>query len=167
MSESPPEPTPDETEQDDVDDAGDQPAIEGDEMADMSAVAGDVENEVAPGQDESADEDLDDLDDVEMDPDRTSIGDVYCNILGMSGAIAKDELGSGLEDNRKDVLDEYAEIARDLDIDDAVDDLLEEHGGPDSLSPGQTVVIMSVVWFGMVCFEDPEILEGLANGGPA
>jgi len=85
----------------------------------------------------------------------------------MGAAVAKDQYGSGVDGDRKDVLDDYAEIAKDLEIGQAVDDLIDEHGGPDSLTPGQTVIVMTTIWAGMVVMEDPEILEGLAQeGGP-
>jgi len=154
----------------DVDDQEEpeQPSIDEDEMADLDSIAEEVEREA--GAADGDQEDVDDPDresskDLELDADdaRTSIGDVYCNVLGMSAAVAKDELGSGLEGDRKDALDEYADIARDLEIDEAVDDLIEEYGGPDQLSPGQTVIVMTVVFTGVVAMDDPEILEGLAD----
>jgi len=155
--------------EDDVDDQ-DQPAIDEDEMADMSSIAEQVEQSAGAASEEDQEDSDGDRDvgaDLDLEPsaDRTSIGDIYCNVLGMSAAVARDRYGSGLEGDRKDVLDEYAEIARDLEIDQAVDDLIDEHGGPDSLTPGQTVIVMTVVWGGMVVMDDPEIIEGLAEGG--
>jgi len=157
----------------DQDDEREQPSIDEDEMADLDSIAEEVEADAGAGD---GDEDESDQDDVEDDlnlgdPDEagTSIGDVYCNVLGMSAVTAKDRFGSGLEDgrDRKDALDDYAEIAKDLEIDDAVDDLIEQYGGPDELTPGQTVLVMSIVFAGMVAMEDPEIIEGIAEGGPA
>ena len=158
----------------DQDDAGkqEQPTIDEDEMADMDSIAEQVEADVGAGSDdldENADE-QDDADDAGQDltapgASRTSIGDVYCNVLGMGAAVTKDRYGSGIEGDRKDVLDDYSEIAKDLEIDKAVDDLIEQHGGPDSLSPGQTVLVMTIVFWGMVAMEDPSIIEGLADEG--
>jgi len=159
----------------DVDDQEEpeQPSIDEDEMADLDSIAEEVEVDAGAGDQDGA-EDVDDQEnadlDLDEDADRTSIGDVYCNVLGMTAVTAKDRYGSGLDDGqgRKDALDDYAEIARDLEIDEAVDDLIEQYGGPDSLTPGQTVIVMTIVWGGMVAMEDPEILEGLADeGGPA
>ncbi len=145
----------------------DQPPIDSDEMADISAVAEQVEAEAGA----AADEDDNDQPATDREPeltpdadtDRTSIGDVYCNVLGMGAAVARDQYGSGLDRDRKDVLDEYADIARDLDIDDAVDDWIDQHGGPDQLSPGQTIIVMTVVWGGMVVMDDPAIIENIGG----
>jgi hypothetical protein len=152
-------------------DEPEQPSIDDEEMADISAVAEEVEADAGAADEDGDADDQDDHDDadLELDPDeaKTSIGDVYCNVLGMASTVAKDRYGSGLEDgrDRKDALDDYAEIARDLEIDDAVDDLIEEYGGPDELTPGQTVLVMSVVFAGVVAMEDPAIIEGIAEGG--
>ena len=151
-----------------AEDSEEQPDIEDDEMADISAVAEQVEAEAGAAGDEEGDDsppDTADESDLALDAeeDRTSIGDVYCNVLGMGAAVARDQYGSGLEQDRKDVLDEYADIARDLDIDDAVDDWIAEHGGPDALSPGQTIIVMTVVWGGMVVMDDPAIIENIGG----
>jgi hypothetical protein len=156
------------TDEPDTDDSEEQPDIEDDEMADISAVAEQVEAEAGAAGDDEDDEEPDNTDEepdlaLNAEEDRTSIGDVYCNVLGMGAAVARDQYGSGLERDRKDVLDEYAETARNLDIDDAVDDWIAEHGGPDSLSPGQTIIVMTVVWGGMVVMDDPAIIENIGG----
>lgn len=149
---------------DDGDDEEEQPDIADDEVADLSAVAEQVEAEAGSAAgDEAADQADAEEPTLDPDADRVSIGDVYCNVLGMGAAVARDRYGSGLEQDRKDALDEYAEIARDLEIDQAVDDWLEAHGGPDQLTPGQTIIVMTVVWGGMVVMEDPAIIEGVAD----
>jgi len=165
-----------ETETPDTDESTDQeepeqPSIDEGEMADLDSIAEEVEADAGAG-DQDGEGDVDDQEDADLDldedADRTSIGDVYCNVLGMTAVTAKDRYGSGLDKDRKDALEELAEIARDLEIDAAVDDLIEQYGGPDQLTPGQTVIVMTIVWGGMVAMEDPEILEGLADeGGPA
>lgn len=141
-------------------DSDEQPEIEDDELAEWEAV-GDSVDEDPDEDDDEQDDDEDTADSTgmdEFDPSRTSIGDVYCNALGMGAAVARDRYGD-LDDERTAAMDEYADMARQLDIDDYVDDWMEEQGGIDELSPGQGAMVMSVVFAVMVAVEDPALAE--------
>jgi len=157
-----------------------QPEIEDEEMADFGAVADEIEE--AAGASATDDEDADGDDstdsaaaegddgepDLSMDDngeDRITPGDIYCNALGMSAAVARASYGSADPDDRSDLVEEYGEMARDLQIDEYVDQWLEEHGGMDELSPGQAILLSTVMFGGMVAMDDPEILDNVAAQG--
>jgi len=159
-------------ENEDVDDEPEQPPIEDEEMADFSEVAEMVEAGAGEGADgEDGDEDVQEdgadpsdqadgpasLEDV--DERDLSVGTIYCNGLGMSAAIARTRYGTADEDNRDELLEEYSGLAEDLQIDEYVDQWMEEHGGMDQLSPGQAILLSTMLWGSMVVMEDPEILE--------
>ena len=95
--------------------------------------------------------------------DRVTPGDIYCNALGMGAAVARASYGSADEDERSDLVEEYGDVARDLDIDVYVDQWLEEQGGIDELSPGQAILLSTVMFGGMVAMDDPSMVEGLAG----
>lgn len=156
------------SEEQESDSANDQPAINPDEMADLSSVADEVEESMADESDESSESDTDEGgEDAPEEPEeagadaRTSIGDVYCNMLGMAAWAARDRYGDLDGMDRSEAMEQYADIAADLEIDAAVDDWIEQQGGPDALTPAQTVIIMSVVWGGIVVMDDPAILDTL------
>lgn len=94
--------------------------------------------------------------------DRTTLGDVYCNALGMGAVVAKDRHGEGVAD-RGDAMDEYADMARQLDLDEYVDDWVEMHGGPSNLTPGQSVGVFSVVFCVMVLVEDADLAANVMD----
>jgi len=163
-------------EEEQVDDADEQPELNDDEMADISSVAAEIEDETSPDSDDDQEEsdDADQPDDGGLDApgsindgDRTTPGDIYCNGLGMLAAVGRTQYGTADESERKELMDEYGDIARDLDIDQYVDELLAERGGIDELSPGQALMATTMMWGGMVAMDDPEMLEGLGGGQDA
>jgi len=153
--------------------SSDQPDLSDDDMVD---IPDDVAEQVAQADAEEA-EDADDTEETTDDTDeesdsvpstsagedRTSLGDVYCNALGMATVAAKDRHGAGVED-RQAAMGEYADMARQLDLDEYVDDYVAMHGGPDELSPGQAIVVFSVVFGASVMVEDPELSGAVLEG---
>ena len=155
-------------------DADEQPKIADEEMADFSAVADEIEAEAGAESDDESEEQADDSaedssDDQEvpaMDAtasDRVTPGDIYCNALGMGAAVVRASYGSAESDDRSDLVEEYGDMARDLQIDAYVDEWLEEQGGIDELSPGQAILISTVMFGGMVAMDDPDLVEGVAG----
>lgn len=170
------EPADDVDEDEPVGDADEQPELDDDEMADISSVAAEIEEETSAGdgddreesddgdgQEDSSDGELDSPTSL-TDGDRTTPGDIYCNGLGMLAAVGRTQYGSADESQRKDLMTEYGDIARDLEIDQYVDQLLEEQGGIDELSPAQALLATTMMWGGMVAMDDPEMLEGIRGG---
>jgi len=163
----------DEDVQEDVDDEVEdgQPEIDDEEMADFRSVADEVEAAAGAGSDDDQenDDDESDQDDTSEETStsssegRVSAGDVYCNALGMGAAVARASYGSADEDDRSDLVDEYGDMARDLQIDEYVDQWLDEQGGIDELTPGQAILLSTVMFGGMVAMDDPEMIDGLAG----
>jgi len=152
----------------DEEETDEQPAIEDEEMADFSAVADEIEQEA--GEDQETAEDVDDADNdddsaemgLETDGPDISIGDVYCNGLGMLAAIGRTQYGTA-ERDRSALVDEYGDMARDLQIDEYVDQWVTEHGGMDEMTPGQAIILSTLLFGGMVAMDDPEMLENVAG----
>ncbi len=61
----------------------------------------------------------------------------------------------------------HARAVKGIAASEGVDDWIDEHGGPDSLSPGQTIIVMTVVWGGMVVMDDPAIIENIGEEADA
>ncbi len=61
-------------------------------------------------------EEPDDADEPTTTGDRKTVGHVYCRALGAGAAISQDRMGSGVDD-RSAVIDEYADLAKELDLD--------------------------------------------------
>lgn len=157
-------------------DEGDQPDIENDEMADFSSFAEEIEETAGAGaeddQEDDASDDVGDQDDSRDSASATTsssgpsvtAGDVYCNAMGMGAAVARASYGSADSSNRSDLVDQYADMARDLQIDEYVDEWLAEQGGIDELSPGQAIVVSTTMFAGLVAMDDPEMIENVAQG---
>lgn len=153
----------------------DGPALEDDDLVEIDP---DVAAEVAAetSDEEVTDDDVDDAGDQEASSDdsltgettspgssRTSIGHVYCQALGMGATLARERQGSGLDPaDREQHVDDYADMARQLDIDDYVDEWVAEHG-VDELTPGQAIVISTCMFGSMVLIDDPALAENLAG----
>lgn len=154
-------------------DTSEKPSVEQGEMADLGSVAAELEEASQKQQDEgesSEDGDDDqadeqgDLPDRGVDPSEAdiSIGTVYTNALGMSAAVARGRYGSlDDEDDRDDVADEYASMARQIQLDEWMDQWIAEQGGLDGLSPGEAVLLGTLMWGGMVLLDDPEMAENM------
>lgn len=94
----------------------------------------------------------------------TSVGDMYCNALGMGATLARQQKGSGVED-RESQMEEYGALARQLDLDQFVDEWVEAHGGADELTPGQGIAIATGMFAMTVLTEDPAIIENMQEEG--
>jgi len=157
-----------ETKTDDApDDApDDQPPIEDGEMADWGEVAEEIEeaeeNADEDGGDDEQDDDEPDEQGAEV-PNGVSLGDVYCNALGMGAAVGRSRYGSADADERDDLMDEYGDLARQLQIDEYVDEWMAENGGMDSLSPGQAILLSTFIFAGAVGMDDPEMVDGIVE----
>jgi len=158
-------------------DEGDQPEMTEEEMADFSAVADKIESEPEPGADTSENqgdetsktegERRDDVPATEgedtSEPD-LSIGDIYCNGLGMVAAVSRSRYGSADPDDREELVEEYSDMARQIELDQYLDQWFEQNRGLDSLSPGQAVVLGTMMWGAMVAVDDPEMIENVGQG---
>jgi len=177
MSESAEDRDPEEAaqgEQPGTDQEDDVPEIEADEMADFSTIAEEIEEGPADqgeGRDgEGADEGGDTREtskeqegDQAPDPSEmnVSLGTVYCNGLGMMGALASCKYGSGDQEERDQVAEDYAQMAEQIELDTYLDQWAAEFGGLDEADPGQAVLLGTLIWGAMIAVQDPEMAGNL------
>lgn len=163
--------TPDDAPEPDEADAEDQPDIEDDEMAEWGAVGEEVADD-PDDADEDTDEDTDEQASDEetdelggMDPSSmdTSLGDIYCNGLGLGAAAMRDRYGE-LDEDMTDAMDEYAALARQLDIDQYLNEYVQQQGGMSELSPGQALVLMTLLFPMVVAVDDPTLASNAMGG---
>jgi hypothetical protein len=129
-----------EVDREDVDE-DEQPDIEAEEMADLSAVADEIEDAAGAGGDDQdddvVDEDQDDVD--ELEPGRSrGWGDVYVATITTSLNAIIDERGK----DGAEPVDE--QMARDLHLDEAFDEWMAQRGRSD-LEPGQEVLLGTLI----------------------
>jgi hypothetical protein len=140
-----------EGEQADPDDG--RPAINEEEMADLDAVREEVADETTPPDSNDEQESDDDAesdqtadtggDDTEaLDPDGDTVGDLYVNALVSTSNMLIEE--HGRED--ADPIDEQP--LRQFGVDDAVDKLMADNGGPDL--PPEHQVLIGTAFFAVV-----------------
>ncbi|OAQ52126.1 hypothetical protein HTG_14175 [Natrinema mahii] len=128
------------------------------EIAEQVAEA-DAEDDDEVDVDDPAEE-PEDTDDSPSTGDRKTVGHVYCRALGAGAAISQDRMGSGVDD-RSAVIDEYADLAKELDLDEYMDQWYRENlSGSSELGPGQGLVAMTSLFAVMVLVEDTEMLDG-------
>ena len=129
---------------------GEQPSIEDDEQADLSALAEQVQAETAPATDESdssdssddtggESDDGDETDGEDVETPGESYGDMYVKTLCSVSNAVIDEYG---EEGEEDV---DPEMARQLGLDDAIDELMAQRGQPD-MPPEHQVLIGTLVF---------------------
>ncbi|SES70513.1 hypothetical protein [Natrinema hispanicum] len=153
-------------------DTGDEPkpedALEEEAYAEIDPAI--AEQVAAADTEDTDDDDGVDVDDPADEPDETTeststgdrktVGHVYCRALGAGAAISQDRMGSGVDD-RSAVIDEYADLAKELDLDEYMDQWYRENlSGSSELGPGQGLVAMTSLFAVMVLVEDAEMLDG-------
>lgn len=160
---------PDEQGGDELPDVGEE------DMADFSEVADIIEDEGSDSEssetegeegDEQADESSDESDETGSEPEvspELSIGDLYCNALGLAGAVSRHKFGSATEDERDEMVDEYGDMARQIELDRYVDQWIEQNRHLDSLGPGQAVLLGTIMWGGMILVDDPDLASGISE----
>lgn len=156
---------------DDTDD-GEQP---GPDLSDddVATIPEEVVEQAEEAGGDDADSDADDGSDTEGSDDvpttspdaRKSVGDVYVRAMGVTGAVARERAGEGLDGDREEIVDEYADLARELELDEYMDDWYAEHvGGDGEMSPGQGLVAMTGLFLAMVALDDPSMVSGALEG---
>jgi hypothetical protein len=163
---------PEDTVEPDSEGADEGPDLGEDDYADVpEEMAAEVAAETTDEPDDAdaeanADDQDDDGDDASTDTltSGTSVGDVYCNALGMGATLARERKGAGIED-REETVDEYADMARQLELDDFVDEWVEAHGGAGELSPGQGILVGTSMFAMAVLVDDPTLADELATNG--
>ncbi|WP_121822860.1 hypothetical protein [Halostella salina] len=128
---------------------------------DMVEVPDDVAEQVADADtDEEADDEESRDDDASPAPSPAadadvSLGDVYCNALGMGATVAKQEYGEGVGDFET-TMDQYAMMARQCDLDAYVDQWAAEHGGAE-MTPAQGILVGTAMFAMSVAASDSQL----------
>ena len=157
MSMSEPEETTDPPETDGSEDVD---GIDPDDFADLGEVAEEIEGSTT--DDSGGDEEIEEeTTSVDHDREEISPGRVYTNLLGVGAAEMRENFGSDPGENAKD---DYAELARDLEIDRYADKLVKESGGIESLEPEQALLLTTLLFGGLVIADDPAMIDGIRNG---
>jgi hypothetical protein len=146
-----------------------QPDLDEDDYA---TVDPDLAQQAAEAATDSDDEDQDGDEQDEVDnsvpstpaESRKSVGDVYVRAMGAAAYAARDRAGEGVENDRSAVIDEYADLATDLELNEYMNQWYQENIGHEDMSPGQGLVAMSGMFFAMVMLEDPSIVDGALDG---
>jgi hypothetical protein len=141
-------------------DDADGPDLDEDDMAD---IPDDVVEQVAEADqddsddagDDEATEDTPHTSDVPSDPENVSLGDVYCNALGMGATMAKDKHGEEVQDFES-TMDQYAMMARQCDLDKYVDQWAAQHGGAE-MTPAQGILVGTAMFAMSVAASDSEL----------
>ncbi len=135
-----------------------------DDQQDQQESAGDSSTD---GSDDQQDQQGDDpLGMMDSDPDAgdTTIGDIYCNGVGLAAASAVGSFGSDDDPrDREDLMQEYGGLARQLELDKFVNDAMAAHGGPENLPPAHAAVMMTVVLGASIAVSEPAATSNLVN----
>jgi hypothetical protein len=148
------------------------PDLEDDDLVDVdedmaAAVAGESADQDETNQEGDDADEQDDAGDESPSPTETlttgtSVGDLYCNALGMGATLARETKGEGVDD-RDESMEEYGDLARQLELDQFVDEWVEQHGAADELTPAQGIAVGTGMFAMMVLVDDPTIAENLGQ----
>lgn len=132
-----------------------------------------IASAVAEGDEEEDDQEAD-TDDTEGSapgvPDaedvvdgNISVGHVYCRSLGLGAAAMVNRYDEEADGDMDALVDEYADLAKQTDLDRYMDQWFAEQTGGSSMSPGQGVVVMTLAFVAMVAIQNPAVADGLAT----
>jgi len=143
---------------------GNRPQISADDMARPDAIAQQIDANLgldSEGESESSGA-FDMGDGLDMGADFAgsdmTLGEMYCRILVLFANRIAENYGEG------DPLFQTADgdldltLVRQLRLDDYVNQYLAQHGGPESLSPGTGIVVMTTIFAGFVILSDKELM---------
>jgi hypothetical protein len=169
-----------EQEAEDADEVEQEPEADIDESdhAEGADIFGDVDpDDLDADLDEDTDDEAEEADDSST-PDATadeqssaspadmadvSLGHVYCRGLGVASALAVDRCSADDDRDREAIIEEYSALAKQMEIDQYVDQHIEQSGGVDALSPGQAAVLMTGAMVVMVAVSEPAVTDSAMN----
>lgn len=94
-----------------------------------------------------------------------SLGHVYCRGLGVATALAVDRCGDDDDPrSREEIIEEYSGLAKQMEIDQYIDQHMAESGGMESLSPGQTAVLLTGAMAVLVAVSEPAVTDAALDG---
>lgn len=152
----------------DPDDSEEPPEIEDDERADvdLDAISDDIEgveddDEAGDSDDSPADAEEPTTDTPDV-PSGMTVGDIYCNGLGVGTSVLLASYGE--VDDRKQVGEDYADLAREIQLDTFVNEWLAEKGRPENLPPQEAAIVGTVMFAAAVMVSNPDVAENILNG---
>jgi len=140
-------PSPDDLDAEDLEEIGDAVADETSDESDQEDGPEDALEEPTP--EDFAEGDI-------------SVGHVYCQTLGVSAAVLVDRYDDP-DDDRDKLVDEYADLARQTDLDVYMDQWFEENWGTSEMSAGQGLAVGTCLFFAMVAMNNPAVVDGIAG----
>lgn len=157
--------------EDDLADApseGDVASAELDESAIAEQVAEETNQDQADDQEEQGDETASDPEEIQEVAESVaegdlSIGHVYCRSLGLGAAVLVTRYDEDLEEPREDLVDEYAALAKQTDLDHYMDQWFEQSMGRSEMTPAQGVAVGTVMFAVGIAVHNPAVAEGLAQ----
>lgn len=160
------------------DDQAEEPEFEADDYASVDDLDPEMASEIADSVAEESTED----DDVDQEADQSgqqapddiedvaegvaegdiSIGHVYCRSLGLGAAAMVNRYDEGGQEMEA-LVDEYAALAKQTDLDQYMDQWFEQSMGGSSMTPGQGVAVGTLLFVAMVAIQNPAVADGLAT----
>jgi hypothetical protein len=93
-----------------------------------------------------------------------SVGHVYCRSLGLGAAVMVSRYDEEADSDEMDALvEEYADLAKQTDLDRYMDQWFEQQMGRSEMSAGQGVAVGTLLFVAMVAMQNPAVAEGLAG----
>ncbi|MGB9987309.1 hypothetical protein [Salarchaeum japonicum] len=145
----------------DAENADEQPALDDDEMADLAGIGEEIEDDLDDAEPDDGDETSDEIESAgessESTPsgDRRKWGDMYCNIA----VTATESLIEGLDGDAEVSGDDL----RDLDVDDAFNEMMAERGRPEDVPPQQWVFMGTAMFVVGNVVAQTDVLERLLD----
>lgn len=160
-------------------DDGEHADVDADDLAtpDLDALD-EAEREKISAAVAEADADSDGQDDAGEEPDSAgvdvpdaedivegeiSIGHVYCRSLGLGAAALVNRYDEDEGEDMDALVNEYADLAKQTDLDVYMDQWFEQSMGRSSMSPGQGVAVGTMLFVAMVAISNPAVADGLAT----
>jgi len=149
----------DESNQADVPDVSE---LDDEDLEEISEEVAEQDQADDDGEDETADQELQQPTTEDITEDDISVGHVYCRSLGVGAAVLVTRYDEE-EDDPDELVDEYAQLAKQTDLDDYMDQWFEESWGTSEMSPGQGLAVGTCLFAAMVAVQNPAVMEGLAG----
>ena len=97
-----------------------------------------------------------------VDESGTDLGHVYCKTLGLGAATLVDRYDDNAK-NRDQLIDEYAHLAKQLDIDQYMNEWWEQFGDGGDLPPGKALVMFTGLFAVSVAATNEDVFNGVLD----
>ena len=93
-----------------------------------------------------------------------SLGHVYCRGLGVATSVAVQRCNEDDPRDRVEIIEEYAGLAKQMEIDQYIDQHVEQSGSIEQMSPGKAAVLMTGALLVMVAVSEPALADSALDG---